>query len=273
MRLTNRCSDYPPAVSPADCPGADEAIPRHDGDPTGVGGPSVHRSRGWSSRPFPTGSGQVSAGATTSLCRGGTVYHLALEALERQEPVDEAQRCTLLLALGEAQRKAGEHAEAQETFLRAADVARALETTESLVRAALGLERLTHPIDLAAVPAVRLLEEALQRLGAEDSFLMAKTLGGLAQALRPTSVQEQALVYAQQAVAMARRLADPELLGTNLEAMLFALQGPEHTKQRLAYASEMLQLSEAANDKQPLLDAHYWRVLCLLDWGYAGHQR
>ena len=35
-------------------------------------------------------------------------YHMALQALERQEPVDEAQRCTLLLALGEAQRKAGE---------------------------------------------------------------------------------------------------------------------------------------------------------------------
>ena len=33
---------------------------------------------------------------------------MALQALERQAPVDEAQRCTLLLALGEAQRKAGE---------------------------------------------------------------------------------------------------------------------------------------------------------------------
>ena len=58
-------------------------------------------------------------------------YHLALQALERQESVDEAQRCMLLLALGEAQRKAGEHAEAQETFLRAADVARALGATEA----------------------------------------------------------------------------------------------------------------------------------------------
>jgi predicted ATPase len=66
-------------------------------------------------------------------------YHIALQALEGQEPVDEAQRCTLLLALGEAQRRAGEHAEAQETFLRAADIARVLEATESLVRAALGL--------------------------------------------------------------------------------------------------------------------------------------
>ena len=111
-------------------------------------------------------------------------YQLALQALEHQEPVDEAQRCTLLLALGEAQRKAGEHLAAQETFLRAADIARALGATESLVRAALGLERLTHQVGLPAAPAVRLLEEALQGLGTEDSFLTAKTLGGLARALR-----------------------------------------------------------------------------------------
>src|SRR5262245_16512360 len=83
-------------------------------------------------------------------------YHLALQALERQEPVDEAQRCTLLLALGEAQRKAGEYLAAQETLLRAADSARALRATESLVRAGRGLERLTHEVGLSAAPVVRL---------------------------------------------------------------------------------------------------------------------
>src|SRR5215468_6712221 len=75
-------------------------------------------------------------------------YRMALQALERQEPVDEAQRCTLLLALGEAQRKAGESLEAQETLLRAADSARALGATESFVRAALELEVLTHEVGL-----------------------------------------------------------------------------------------------------------------------------
>ena len=32
--------------------------------------------------------------------------HMALQALERQQPMDDAERCTLLLALGEAQTKA-----------------------------------------------------------------------------------------------------------------------------------------------------------------------
>jgi tetratricopeptide (TPR) repeat protein len=194
-------------------------------------------------------------------------YHLALQALERQEPVDETQRCTLLLALGDAQRKAGEHLAAQETLLRTADIARALGATENFVRAALEFEILTDNVGLPAAPAVRLLEEALQRLGAEDSPLTAKTLGGLARALRFTGEQQQALVYAQQAVAMARRLDDPELLGANLVVTIYTLQGPEHAQQRLAYATEMLQLAEAANVKEGLSDAHYWRAFCLLELG------
>ena len=113
-------------------------------------------------------------------------YQLALQVLEHQEAVDEAQRCPLLLALGEAQRRAGEHLEAQETFLRAADNARVLGATESLVHAALGLGKLTEQVGLSAAPAVRLLEEALQALGTRDSLLAAKALGYLARALRVT---------------------------------------------------------------------------------------
>lgn len=194
-------------------------------------------------------------------------YQLALQTLERQEAVDEVQRCTLLLVLGEAQWKAGEYLATQETLLHAADSARALGATELLVRAALVLGRLTEQVGLAAAPAVRLLEEALRGLGVEDNPLTAKALGGLARALRFTEEQHQVLVYAQQAVAMARRLADPELLAANLFGMLIALQGPEHVQQRLTYATEMLHLAKAANAKEQLIDALYWRWFCLLELG------
>ena len=194
-------------------------------------------------------------------------YRLALEALGRQEPVDEAQRCTLLLALGEAQRKVGEHLAAQETLLRAADIARALGRTENFVRAALELGRLTHDAGLLTAPAVPLLEEALRELGAEDSLLRAKALGGLARVLGVTGVQQQALTYAQQAVAVARRLDDSELLADNLNGMVYALQGPEHTHQRLAYATEMLQLAQAANAQDLLINARWWCMYSLLELG------
>jgi tetratricopeptide (TPR) repeat protein len=193
-------------------------------------------------------------------------YRMALQALERQEPLDETQRCTLLLALGEAQWK-GEPLAAEETLLHAADSARVLGATEFLARAGLVLARLTEELGLFGASAVRLLEEALQGLGAEDNLLTAQTLGGLARTLGVTGVQQQALVYAQQAVAMARRLADPALLVVNLEGMLLAVQGPEHAQQRLAYASEMLQLAEAANTNELLHSAVYWRAYCSLELG------
>ena len=51
-------------------------------------------------------------------------YERALQLLEYKKPNDEDRRCTLLLALGETQSKAGEHPRAMETFLRAADAAK-----------------------------------------------------------------------------------------------------------------------------------------------------
>jgi tetratricopeptide (TPR) repeat protein len=194
-------------------------------------------------------------------------YQLALQALERQESADEAQRCTLLLALGEAQRLAGEYLAAQETCLRAADLARALGATESFTRAAIELEMVTWRVGVLATPVVRLLEEALQRLWVKDSLLRAKILSGLSRSLRGSGDLRQALAYAQQAVDMARRLDNLELIAANLQGMIYALQEPGHVQQRLAYATEALQLAEAANAKEPLGEARYWRVLCLIEIG------
>jgi class 3 adenylate cyclase/tetratricopeptide (TPR) repeat protein len=194
-------------------------------------------------------------------------YRMGLQALERQDPADEALRGALLLSLGEAQDKAGEYLDAQETFLRAADIARKLGTTESLIRAAQGLALIVMRVGLSAAPAVRLLEEALQALGAEDSLLRAKTLSGLALALGFTGAKHQALVYAQQAVAMARRLANSVLLATSLETMILAHHGPEYVEQRLAYATEMLHVAEAANAEEESIRATYWCALCWLERG------
>ena len=67
-------------------------------------------------------------------------YQMALQALTRQAPEDETQHCTLLLALGEAQRKAGRSPQALDTLQEAADVARRLGSLENLARAALEFE-------------------------------------------------------------------------------------------------------------------------------------
>lgn len=63
-------------------------------------------------------------------------YELGLHLLDLKEPADNATRCKLLLALGEAQRRAGQFPQARDTFFCAADLAKILGSPEDLARAA-----------------------------------------------------------------------------------------------------------------------------------------
>jgi class 3 adenylate cyclase/tetratricopeptide (TPR) repeat protein len=192
-------------------------------------------------------------------------------------PVDEPQRCKLLLTLGEAQLKAGQHLEAQATYLRSAEIAKSLGMTELIAHAAQALASLAFQVGLSAQPAVHLLEESLKRLGPADSALKAETLSALARALTGTSIKGKALPYAREAVAMARRLGNQGLVTANLAGMIYALTGPEHVQERLLYATEMLELARkaietplTANDLNSYTtqhDGHYWRLYSLLELG------
>jgi class 3 adenylate cyclase/tetratricopeptide (TPR) repeat protein len=184
----------------------------------------------------------------------------------QRPPANEAQRCSLLLILGVARYRAGQFPESHETLLLAAEVAQSLGSTESLVRAALELVDLTQNIGFPAPEAVPLLEEALQKLGSEDSPLKARTLGGLARYLGVTGEKQKLMMYALQAVAMARRLGDPELLSYCLQGMFNARSEPEHAEQRLAIMTERQDLAKAAKDPE-LEHLHFWRGYCLLELG------
>ena len=195
-------------------------------------------------------------------------YDMALQALERQEPVDEAQRCTLLLALGEAQTKAGDFLQASNTFQRTADIARTLGASEALARAALGFQEARWRPGLPGEPAVRLLEEALHALPETDSALRARVIAGLANALSYTGRRDQAVAVAQQSIAMARRLADPRTLATVLMFSLHAFQGqPEHITKRLAYATEIVRLAEETGEREMALDGRGWITVALVKLG------
>jgi predicted ATPase len=62
--------------------------------------------------------------------------------LEPRQEENEKTRCTLLLAIGEAQRRNGQPLEAEQTIVRATDVAQALLSTELVSRAAMELTSL-----------------------------------------------------------------------------------------------------------------------------------
>ena len=139
-----------------------------------------------------------------------------------------------------------------------------------MINAALELVHVTYLVGLPALPAVRLLEEILARLGADDSHLKARALGGLARIMGFTEEQEKHRTYAQEAVAMARRFDDPELLSYSLLGMFFTLMGPDHAEQRLGIATEMLDLARSENSIERMVDGLFWRAFCLFELGEVG---
>lgn len=190
-------------------------------------------------------------------------YATALRVLERATP-DGSRYCELLLALGEAQRKAGDTQLARETFRRAANLAKQLGAAEGMARAVLGCSGLWSEAGTIDVSLVELLADALRFLGESDSQLHAMLLGRLAQELY---LQERGAQLSQQAVEMARRLRDPVGLLNVLHSRHATLWRPENLAERLAVATEIVQLSQEVGDKELELQGHYWCLTDLLELG------
>ncbi|MGH7859893.1 MAG: ATP-binding protein, partial [Candidatus Binatia bacterium] len=168
-------------------------------------------------------------------------FELALQTLDLVGEPREDSRCDLLLALGTAQGAAGDRAKSRETFLRAADAARAPGNAEKLAEAALGLARQSAFDEAFEAtwktddPLVQLLEEALAALPVNDSPLRARLLSPLATAIywRPGS-EERRRSLVREAVEMAERLGDSDALAAALTNKRTVLMGPGSTEERLA---------------------------------------
>ena len=193
-------------------------------------------------------------------------YEHVLQALELKEPIDEERCCEILLAFGDAQKKAGNTAKARESFLQAADLARKLQASESLARAALGIEKgLSAAIGKVDEVQVRLLNEALSVLGEEDTSLRAMVLAHLSVANYYSPELRGPL--SQQAVEMARRLGDPKSLMGALYSRHTALAATVDVEEKLALATEILRIAEQIGDKERMLRARYLRIRDMLELG------
>jgi DNA-binding SARP family transcriptional activator len=183
------------------------------------------------------------------------LYEMALQALELRSRVDEAARCDLLLALGDARARGGEQLW-KETLLRAADVARSLSAPEKLARAALGYGGrfvwFRAGNDRRLIP---LLEDALEALPGENP-LRVRLLVRLAGALRDHPAAERRALLCREAVELARRLNEPATLAYALEGSYAALSWPRDTDAWLAMAIELIQLADKVGDKELAFMGH-----------------
>ena len=197
---------------------------------------------------------------------------MALAALELQQPVDEKQRCEILLRLGEAQYGAGLFNHTREAFQRAAASARSLGSAEHLAHAALGFGMPPlSPYHLDET-LLRLLEEALAALPDRDGPLRAMVLSRLAAELYWSADRQRGAALSRRAVEMARRLGDHATLIYVLYTHHLAAWSVDNLDERLRIATEIVGLAEDPSSRRWAtsvwgLRAHYLHFADLLETG------
>ena len=196
-------------------------------------------------------------------------FERALQAYGLQDRADVPRRCDLLLALGSAQSRAGDSRAARETFLRAAGLARRLDSPDRLAKAALGYGAGMGGFEFGRVDEglVALLSEAREALGEQDAPLLARVLGRQATELYFSDRTEERVALGEQAVAMARRIGDRATLASTLSARFLTLWGPENSVQRLQIASDVVALGQEVRDRELVLRGHVWRIVSLMELG------
>jgi DNA-binding SARP family transcriptional activator len=175
---------------------------------------------------------------------------------------DPAMLASLRCALGEALQLADRGAEAHTEFARVADTARRLGDGRLLARAALGLAGPAVTILTVDGERVALLEEALEGLGpGEHDALRSSLLSRLAIELAYDADTERRQAISVEAVEAAEATGDPRVVATALGARHVVLWGPDHTRERLLLAGEMLGCARRARDPVLELQARTWRIV------------
>jgi DNA-binding winged helix-turn-helix (wHTH) protein/tetratricopeptide (TPR) repeat protein len=191
----------------------------------------------------------------------------ALLALDLLAPVDEVHRCELLLGLADAQEHAGDFSAGSRTGERAFEAARDLARPDLMARAALavaGRFDFGPPYDQGCAE----LEAALEALGDQETHLRCRLLVRLAITSPHRDSMETRLALAEQAVALARKLQDPDALLDALTGLSYpGLLGPDHDARRLEVAAEVEGLIRATGRRNMMSRVHEDRMRCYLAAG------
>jgi tetratricopeptide (TPR) repeat protein len=194
------------------------------------------------------------------------LYRIALAALETTLVPPNETRCDLLLALGDAEARAGNMPEAKQAFLAASEIARQHGMPEALAQAAVGYggrivwARAGHDLRLVA-----LLRDALAGLPPSDSPLRVRLLARLAGALRDEPSPETRAALSAEAVEMARRLNDMGTLAYALDGRYAAILAPDNPEERLALADEIVRLADAVDDRERAVQGRHYRLIALME--------
>jgi tetratricopeptide (TPR) repeat protein len=177
------------------------------------------------------------------------LYETAIDALALADPTDDPTRCDLLLAVGDADARAGNSAAAKTVFVEAAEIARRLGLPRELARAAAGYGGRTvwsrSGSDERLIP---LLEEGLASVSDDDEVLRARLLSRLAGALRDEHDRSRRDAVSRAALDAARNSGDPRALVYALDGRVSAILAPDTVEECLETAKELRTTAERIGD-------------------------
>ena len=190
-------------------------------------------------------------------------------ALALERSAHDREHVDVLLALGEAELAAGDVESSRASYAQAVDVARALDDPERLARAALGSAggRPWSGLGVTDATLRAVLEEAVARLPADDGALRARLLSRLATELLWSEERPRGIQLSEEALAMARRVGDPEALAAALYAAYVFHDGPDSLDQRVELAQEMSALGAQTHDVGIQVWADHFTLIEALERG------
>ena len=196
------------------------------------------------------------------------LYGLALHALNLQAGETAQKRCELLIALGDAQARAGDEPAARQAFLQAVEIAEHAGLSVLLAEAALGYGgRFVWSRAYGDVHLIPLLEAGLQAVPTDHAALRARLMARLSGALRDYPARERRASLSAQAVAIARDLGDPATLAYALDGRYCAIMWPDTAPERVELANEIVELSHQVGDHERAIMGRLYRALANMELG------
>jgi tetratricopeptide (TPR) repeat protein len=222
-------------------------------------------------------AGDGEATAAWSERAGEAAYRSGMYAdaagwFERAAASRDSPPGTILVRLGDALSRSGRVEEANGAYLGASRQARLTHDAQAFARAALGIGTLGGGFEVRLLDptSVALIKEALDVLDQGDSPVRAVLMARLSVALTLNAEHSERLALADEAMAMAVRLADDAALAYSISAWCDAHAGPAHLDHRLAFATDMLTAARRTGDPELELLARRFLVVAHMENGAVG---
>jgi len=197
----------------------------------------------------------------------------ALGVLANHAPGDARRRAEYLIRVGENLVRDGDRERAKRMCLAACDVASSLGDGVLYARAALAYGA-DVAVALIDATLVHMLEQALTLLPSGDDPWRAQTMARLAAARQPAGDTRVQVALAHEAIAMARRLGDADLVYEVLFRAIGALTDFERPELRAQLNAEVARLAAAKGDRARQLRSLQRLAFDMIDLGdLAGFER